>query len=90
MYCFSDSEAEDLVNISKNLGNIVECIREVDNKETLSNLEKEHKIHEWCEKARTHKAFPLGEIQKMYKEIDEKYKEFFRKDRRDYSNEKTN
>jgi len=90
MYCFSDSEAEDLVNISKNLGSIVRCLIAVDNKETLKLVEKAHEIHNWCEKARTHKAFPLGEIQEMYKKIDEKYKEFFGKDRRAYSNEKTN
>ena len=90
MYCFTDTEAEDLINISKNLSSIVRSLRAVDNINTLDNLEQEHKIHEWCEKARTHKAFPLGEIQKMYKEIDKKYKEFFGKDRRTYLNEKTN
>lgn len=90
MYNFSDEEAEEFVEISKNLSKIVQHIIFVKDEKILSTFEQAHKIHEWCEKARIHKAFSLKGIQEMYNQIDEKYKEFFGKSRRDYLNEKAN
>jgi len=90
MYCFSDSEAGELITISSNLSKILSQVAHAIDEGTLNYIERTCNLHEWCEKARKHKAFPIAEIQEMYNQIDDKYKEVVGKSRIEYSNEKTN